>query len=61
LLDVSLLQIIGTIFMLLGVAALPLFRILGRDRPGIARRHTLLDTGALVAIVLGGLFYMAGW
>jgi hypothetical protein len=58
---VSVLQIIGTVLIVAGVVELPLFRYLGRRRPTIARRRTLFAANALLNVVLGALFFMAGW
>ena len=57
----SVLQIIGTILMVAGIAQLPLFHYLARRRPDIARRRNWLDANAVFNVVLGGLFFMAGW
>ncbi|HKD96876.1 MAG TPA: hypothetical protein VKB69_04655 [Micromonosporaceae bacterium] len=57
----SVFQIIGTVLMVAGIVALPVFHYMGRSRPDIAKRHTLIDASALLGIVLGGLFFMAGW
>ncbi len=58
---VSVLQIIGVVLIVVGIAEFPLFRSLGRRRPGLARRQLLLDVNAMFDIVLGALIFMIGW
>lgn len=58
---VSVLQIIGVLLIVVGFAGFPLFRSLGRSRPGLARNQLLLDVVGGLVIVLGALVFMVGW
>lgn len=58
---VSVLQIVGVVLIVIGIAEFPLFRRLGRDRPELARRQLLLDVAGALIVVLGALVFMVGW
>ena len=58
---VSVLQFLGIVLIVVGIAEFPLFRSLGRTRPGIARKQLLFDVNGALVIVLGALVFMVGW